>query len=249
VLLSFRLKKQFPSVRRKDVKKIVLVLFVSMMVVVNVSCAKPDYKKVTNDFIRASSSIKDYTIREVADTSSSNWKAVIVYVKQDRANMPVLFFVSSDGKSIVPNSMVYVDSKPIFTRNLEPEFGRIDFRLTEKDRFVYNPSGKKSVYMFFDPDCPFCNKAKEKLQNYHGEYRVIVKYFPLERIHPGATQKAIREQAEWLKKNRKDLTKDADVLKEAKRMVEEDIMEAQRAEITGVPMYVLEDGTLKQGLF
>jgi thiol:disulfide interchange protein DsbC len=164
------------------------------------------------------------------------------------ANMPVLFFVSSDGKSIVPNSMVFVNNKPIFTKSLQPELGKIDFKLTEKDRFVYNPSGKKPLIMFTDPDCPFCKKAMEKIQNYNGEYRVVVKYFPLEQIHPGATKKAIDEQAEWLKKTRTDL-KGADILQEAKKMVEEDIAEAQKAGIGGVPAYVMEDGTLKQGLF
>ena len=139
-------------------------------------------------------------------------------------------------------------TKPIFTKKLEPELGKIDFKLTEKDRIVYNPSGKKTVFMFTDPDCPFCLKAKEKLQTYNGEYRVVVKYFPLEKIHPGATKKAIGEQAEWLKKTSKDINT-ADILKEAKRMVEEDIMEAQKAQLGGVPIYVMEDGTLKQGLF
>lgn len=230
-------------------KRIALLLSVFIIVLISVSCTKPDYKKVTNDFIKASTPLKDYTIREVADTSSSNWKAVIVYVKQDRANMPILFFVSNDGKSIVPNSMVFVDNKPIFTKKLEPELGKIDFKLTEKDRIVYNPSGKKTVFMFTDPDCPFCLKAKEKLQNYNGEYRVVIKYFPLEQIHPGATKKAIGEQAEWLKKTRKDIANSADILKEATRMAEEDMMEAQKAQIAGVPTYVMEDGTLKQGLF
>jgi protein-disulfide isomerase len=231
------------------VKRNVLLVFAFMMAAVSVSCAKPDYKKITNDFITTTSSVKEFTIREVADTSSPDWKAVIVYVKQGMANMPVLFFVSSDGKSIVADSMVYVDRKPVFTRKLEPEFGRIDFKLTEKDRIVYNPSGKKLVFMFYDPDCPYCNKAMEKIRTGSGEYKVVVKYFPLEQIHPGATGKAIGQQAEWLKKNRKDLTKDADILKEAKRMVEEDMAEAQKAGIQGVPTYVMEDGTLKQGLF
>jgi len=231
------------------VRKLILLIAVPMLVSVNVSCAKPDYKKVTDGFIAATSRIKDYTIREVADTSSSKWKAVIVYVKQGRANVPLLFFVSADGKSIVPNSMVYENNKAVFSRTLETELGRIDFKLTEKNRFVYNPSGKKTVYVFFDPDCPYCKKAKEKLLNYSGEYRVVVKYFPLEQIHPGATQKAIREQAELLKKNNTHIAGDSVILEEAKRMVEEDIMEARKAEISGVPTYVLEDGTLKEGLF
>jgi len=241
--------KAFSIGKEKSVKKIVLSVSVFMMVAVSVSCSKPDYKKITNDFITATSPVKNFTIREVADTSSSNWKAVIVYVKQDMANMPILFFVSSDGKAIVPNAMVFVNSKPIFTRKLETEFGKIDFKLTEKDRPVYNPSGKKLVFMFYDPDCPFCNKAMEKIRTGSGEYRVVVKYFPLEQIHPGATKKAVGQQAEWLKNNRKDLTKDTDILKEAKRMVEEDIMEAKKAGIQGVPTYVMDDGTLKQGLF
>ena len=230
-------------------KRIVLLLSVFIIVLINVSCTKPDYKKITDDFIKTSTPLKDYTIREVENTSSSDWKAVIVYAKRDRANMPVLFFVSSDGKSIVPNSMVFVNNKPIFTKKLEPELGKIDFKLTEKDRIVYNPSGRKTVVMFTDPDCPYCLKAKEKLQSYNGEYRVVVKYFPLENIHPGAIKKSISEQAEWLKNTRKDIANDADILKEAKKMVEEDIMEAQKAQIGGVPTYVMEDGTLKQGLF
>jgi len=48
--------------------------------------------------------------------------------------------------------------------------------------------------------------------------------------------------AEWLKKTRTDL-KGADILNEAKKMVEEDIIEAQKAGISGVPTYVMEDGT------
>lgn len=224
-------------------------MFVLTLAVGFASCAaKPDYKKITTDFITTSTPLKDYTIREVEDTASPNWKAVVVYVKQGMSNMPVLFFVSSDGKSIVPNAMVFVDNKPIYSKKLEPELGKIDFKLSEKDRIVYNPAGKKTVIMFTDPDCPFCKKAKEKLQNYNGEYRVVVKYFPLEQIHPGATKKAIEEVAEWLKKTRPDL-KGADTLKEAQKMVEEDIAEGQKAGISGVPTYVMEDGTLKQGLF
>ncbi len=230
-------------------KKYLIFISVFLAFLVSTSCTKPDYKKITEDFIKNSSQIKDYAVRSVEDTNSPEWKAVVVYVKEQTANVPIVLFVSRDGKSVVPNSMVFVGNKPIFTKRFEPELGRIDFKPADKDRFVYNPSGKKTVYVFFDPDCPYCKKAKEKLGSYTGEYRVIVKYFPLEQIHPGATQKAIAEQAEWLKNNRKDLTKEADLLKEAGKMVEEDIMEAQKAGISGVPTYVMEDGTLKQGVF
>ncbi len=240
---------QIPGDEEKIVKKNVLFVSLCVMMLMNAACTKTDYRKVANDFITASTPLKDFTIREVADTSSANWKAVIVYAKQGTANVPIVLFVSADGKSIVPNSMVYADNKPIFTRRLEPELGKIDFKLAEKDRFVYNPAGTKTIFMFSDPDCPYCKKAKEKLENYNGEYRVVVKYFPLEQIHPGATRKAVGQEAQWLKEHRKDLTGDAAILKEADRIVQEDIAEGQKAGISGVPTYVMEDGTLKQGVF
>lgn len=230
-------------------KRNFMLLTLCLAALVNVSCTKPDYKKTVNDFITASSQIKDFEIREVADTKSTAWKAVIVYVRQGAARVPVVFFISQDGKSIVPNSMVFVDNKPVFERQLAPELGKIDFKLEDQDRIVINPSGKTVVYMFTDPDCPFCTKARQKLADYKGEYRVIIKHYPLEQIHPGATQKAIAEQADWLKKHRKDLAKESDILTLAKKIVESDIAEARKANIEGVPTYVMEDGTLKQGLF
>jgi glutaredoxin len=231
------------------VRKLTVLVALVAMLLSAVSCAKPDYKEITNDFVKSTGALSDYSISRVEETESKDWKAVIVYVKRGSTRMPIVFFVSSDGKSVVPRSMVYVKNKPIFTKRLKPELGRIDFALSGKDRIVYNPSGEKTVFMFTDPDCPFCRKARENLKNYHGEYRVVLKHFPLEQVHPGATRKAVAEQAEWLKHNRKDIAKEAERLREARRIVEEDIAEAQKAEIRGVPTYVLGDGSLKQGLF
>ena len=115
-----------------------------LALLVTTSCTKPDYKKVTDDFIKNTTQVKDYTVRNVEDTNSPEWKAVVVYVKQQSANVPVIFFVSRDGKSVVPNSMVFVGNKPIFEKRFEPELGHVDFKPADKDRFVYNPSGKNS---------------------------------------------------------------------------------------------------------
>jgi protein-disulfide isomerase len=234
--------------KEKIVKKPVLFISVLIFALLSQACTKPDYKKVANDFITASTPLRDYDVRDVMDTSSPDWKAVVVYVKQNGANMPVLLLISQDGKSVVANAMVYVDNKPVFTQRLEPELGRVDFKPADRDRIVFNPAGTTTVFMFTDPDCPYCKVAREKIQNYKGEYRILIKHFPLEQIHPEAKGKAIEEQAEWLKNTRPDL-KGADIRKEAERIVAEDISEAHKAGITGVPSYVMEDGSLKQGLF
>jgi len=230
-------------------KRSVLLLTLFFAALACVSCTKPDYKKLVTDFITANSQIRDFEVREVADTTSAAWKAIIVYTKQGAAKVPVLFLVSTDGKSIVANAMVFVDNKPVFERQLQAELGKADFKPSDLDRIVINPSGKTEVYMYTDPDCPYCIKVREKLKTYNGEYRVILKHFPLEQIHPGATKKAIAEQAEWLKKTRKDLSEGADIFSLAKKIVEEDMEEARRANIEGVPTYIMSDGSLKQGLF
>ena len=230
-------------------KRTILVLLLFAVSLMTGSCTKPDYKKLVNDFIIATSPIKDFEIREVADTKSAQWKVVIVYTKEGASMMPVAFFVSADGKAIVPNAMVFSDNKPVFERQLLPEMGKIDFKPSDKDRIIVNPSGKTVVYMFTDPDCPYCQKARETLKTYAGDYRVVLKHFPLEDIHPGATKKAIAEQTEWLKKTRKDLAKDSDIMALAQQIVEEDTNEARKARIEGVPTYVMGDGSLKQGLF
>jgi protein-disulfide isomerase len=242
-------KSDFLNVRRNYMKRAVLLLTLFVAALVSVSCTKSDYKKVVTDFITANSQIRDFEVREVADTKSAAWKAVIVYTKQGAAKVPMLFFVSTDGKSIVANSMVFVNNKPIFERQLQPELGKIDFNPAVQDRIIINASGKTVAYMYTDPDCPYCIKVREKLKTYSGEYQVILKHFPLEQIHPGATKKAIAEQADWLKKTRKDLTKESDIFSLAQKIVEEDMAEARKANIEGVPTYIMADGTLKQGLF
>ena len=230
-------------------KRSVLLLTLFVAVLACASCTKPDYKKVVTDFITANSQIRDFEVREVADTTSAAWKAVIVYTKQGTAKVPVLFLVSTDGKSIVANAMVFVDNKPVFERQLQAELGKADFKPSDLDRIVINPAGRTVVFMYTDPDCPYCIKVREKLKTYSGEYRVILKHFPLEQIHPGATKKAITEQAEWLKKTRKDLAEGSDIITLAQKIVQEDMEEARRANIEGVPTYIMSDGSLKQGLF
>ena len=87
-------------------KRTFLLMALVVTVMASASCTKPDYKKLVNDFILATTSVRDFEIREIADTKSDKWKAVIVYTKQGASKMPVPFFVSTDGKVIVPNAMV-----------------------------------------------------------------------------------------------------------------------------------------------
>jgi thioredoxin-related protein len=183
-----------------------------------------------------------FEVREVLDTKSPNWKVVIVYIKEGRAKQPIPFFISKDGRTIVPASMVFVDNKPIFTKQLHPEFEKIDFRLSEENRIVYNPQGSKTVFMFSDPECPYCIQVKEKLQTYAGSYRIVLKHFPLPH-HPNAKEKSISMQIEWLKN--KGIVIDKNALRDAgKKIVTEDMAEGVKAGVVGVPFFIDAEGNI-----
>jgi thioredoxin-related protein len=204
-----------------------------------------DYKQQATDFLVATVppqiAIQGIEVKEVLDTESPEWKAVIVYFKRGQVKQPMSVFVSADGKTIIPGGMVFVNNKPIFIKTLQPEFDKIAFKLSEENRIDFNPSGKKTVFMFFDADCPYCQQVKEQLKTYSGEYRVVLKHFPLEQIHPEAKGKAIEMQSEWMVSRGKDIN---NLKEEAKKIVEEDIAEGKKAEVQGTPFYVLGDGSV-----
>lgn len=235
------MKKTFTAV-------VVFVVFVSSMVFAAQQQEQVDYKGIVNAYINSTlppSYPIGIEIRDVLNTASPDWKVVVVYLKQNKMKQPVPFFVSKDGKSLVPGSMVIVDNKPIFTKKFQPEFEKITIKFSEKDRIVYNPGGQNTVFMFFDPDCPYCKQVEEKLKTYNGSYRVVLKHFPLV-IHPDAKNKSIAMQSKWLK-DKKMIHKDID--KEARKIVDEDISEAKKAEIMGTPFFVDADGNIITNIF
>jgi glutaredoxin len=184
----------------------------------------------------------DFDVREVLDTKSPDWKAVIVYIREGRVNQPVPIFVSKDGKTIVPVSMVFVNNKPIFTKQLHPEFEKIDFKFSDKNRIVYNHKGQKTVFYFHNPDCPYCKQVKEKLKTYKGNYRIVLKHFPSP-MNRNAKEESIAMQIDWMRSKETVLNEKA-LRKEAQRIVEEDVSEAMKAEIMGTPFFVDTEGNI-----
>ncbi len=209
-----------------------------------------DYGQAVKEFISltAPSQSADYEVGDTLDTASDAWKAVVVYKKTGVVKQPLPFLISRDGHTISPGGMIFVGDKPVFTKRLDIVFERIAFQMKEQNRIVYNPAGRKTVLMFSDPDCPYCRQVEERLANYNGEYRVVIKHFPLGKVHPGAKEKAVERQKEWLLGHGGKIGNES-ALESARRIVDEDIAEGTKARLPGVPFYVLEDGSILPSLF
>ncbi len=116
-----------------------------------------------------------------------------------------------------------------------------------------NPKGKKKLFVFTDPDCPYCAKQHaelKKLVELDKDLLVYVKFFPLVSIHPKAYDKSrvILEQnsLEILDKAfAKTLPEPA--TKAPSKGVDETMNLAQSIGIDATPTLILPDGRIMPG--
>jgi len=199
-----------------------------------------DYKKTMAMLNRMGISQGGIQYIKSAETDAKGWHAHLFRINQEGAQMPLIAYVSKnevvigilirDGKLVVPKALI---------NDLQPVIDMSRFKLSSEKRIVYNPNGKKTVYMFTDPDCPYCQKAEKALASYKGQYRVIVKHFPLEQIHPGAKEKAIQRQCLSISKNCDEQARSSAV-----KMVDEDIQEGNAMGVDSTPFFITQEGAI-----
>ncbi|MDD2852805.1 MAG: DsbC family protein [Desulfuromonadaceae bacterium] len=117
-----------------------------------------------------------------------------------------------------------------------------------------NPKGAKKLYVFTDPDCPYCRKGHvelQKLAKIAPDVAIHIMLFPLP-MHPAAYDKS-RTVLE---------TKDLDLLDKAfegkdipkptkessKKAIDEIVKFATANGISGTPTMVMPDGTIQVGM-
>jgi thiol:disulfide interchange protein DsbC len=124
----------------------------------------------------------------------------------------------------------------------------------DKAVIMGNPKGSKRLYVFTDPDCPYCQKGHAELKKLVAltpDVAVYIMLFPLP-MHPGAYDKARTvletRSLELLDKafEGKDVpkpTKDS-----SKKAIDEIIAFANANGISGTPTMVMPDGRIEVGM-
>lgn len=119
---------------------------------------------------------------------------------------------------------------------------------------IGNPKGGKKLYVFTDPDCPYCRKMHVELRNLEKiapDVAIYVMLFPLP-MHPGAYDKARvvleTKSQELLDKafDGKEVpkpTKD-----ESKAAIDANIKFANANGISGTPTMIMPDGRIEVGM-
>ena len=124
---------------------------------------------------------------------------------------------------------------------------------TEHSLVMGNPKGKKKLFVFTDPECPFCAKAHaelKKLAALEPDLAIYIKLYPL-KMHPKAYDKARvilgAGSLELLEKSFAGQALPAPREKDSKKPVDDTIRFAEAAGINSTPTLVLQDGRVLPG--
>jgi len=124
----------------------------------------------------------------------------------------------------------------------------------DKAMVMGNPKGSKKLYVFTDPDCPYCQKAHHELKKLAAittDVAIYVMLFPLP-MHPAAYDKS-RAVLESKKQDLLDKAFDGKELpkptkESSKAAIDEIIKFANANGINGTPTMVLPDGKVEVGM-
>lgn len=205
--------------------------------------ALPDAYKAVADGVITKLQLPPGTLAYLKTAEPGNfkgYKAVVYEVSKAAYSMPLTVYVSADLKTAIFGEVFFEGRSVSQELGLQPGLKKLPFDLKQKDRIIYNDPGKKTIFMFADPECPYCKQALRSIEQYVGkDYRFVVKHFPLESLHPEAKAIALKQQIEWLEKTRPDLSADS-VKRRAEQIVSEDIEEGKKAGIDGTPYFVMD---------
>lgn len=112
-------------------------------------------------------------------------------------------------------------------------------------------NGKRKLYLFSDPDCPYCKRLEQELQKLDN-VTIYTFLYPIAELHPQAAEKARKvwcssdQNAAWnaLMLEEK-ISNKAD--ESCQNPVDRNIALGQRMGIEGTPTMILENGKLAQG--
>jgi thiol:disulfide interchange protein DsbC len=162
-------------------------------------------------------------------------------------------FIYSDlaGKHIFNGHLFTLDPQEDMTALRLAEIERVDVKqFPLADAFdVVHGNGKREVYIFSDPDCPFCKKLEQQLPQVK-DVTIHVFLFPLTAIHPHAYEHAL---GVWCSKDRQKTWSDK-MLKgldpaaaKCDNPIDRNLALGNKLHFDGTPTIVLADGHVHEG--
>jgi len=93
-------------------------------------------------------------------------------VPEGQTKKPFNFFVTKDKKILIMGDAIYTGTKEKVSFPMEKSM------IAGKEAFIYG-TGKEVVYLFTDPQCPYCKEFEKVLPTLKDKYTFKVYLFPL----------------------------------------------------------------------
>lgn len=196
-------------------------------------------------------------IGDVVDIKPSPVKG-LYEVKIRQKNRHATVYLDFAGKHLLPGPVFEIATK----RSLTPPPEEIPKILSRNELekiplansiILGNPAGKKRMFVFTDPDCPFCGRLHgelKKLVAMEPELAVYIKMYPLA-MHPGAYDKARvilgSKSLELLEKAFAGEKLPEPTKADGKMPVDETIKLGENLGIAGTPAMIFPNGRVKTG--
>jgi thiol:disulfide interchange protein DsbC len=156
------------------------------------------------------------------------------------------------GKHLFNGHLFELESHEDLTAQRLSEITRVDPKqLRLADAFdVKRGNGKREVYLFEDPDCPFCKKFEQELPKIN-DVTLHVFLYPLTSLHPHAYEHSL---GVWCSKNRQKAWSDK-MLKgidpapaTCDNPIDRNLALGDKLHIEGTPTLIFADGRVHEGM-
>uniref|UniRef100_A0A7C5X4A6 DsbC family protein n=1 Tax=Thermocrinis ruber TaxID=75906 RepID=A0A7C5X4A6_9AQUI len=167
----------------------------------------------------------------------------------------IIFYTNKDGRYVLAGNLIDLVRKQNLTQTRQQELMKISQDLLKELQshtdFVFGKVGsQKYIYLFTDPDCPFCKRSEPIVEKWANEKGVEVRaiLFPLP-IHPQAFGKSVAlicDKKGW--EEYKNGYTSNNQCEDGKKKVESNLQLAEKYGIRGTPTFIGMNGKIHIGV-
>lgn len=159
-------------------------------------------------------------------------------------------YINDDLTYLINGEVIDLETKQSLTQQLKAESRpKIDVSRLPITNAIKISEGKHKIYVFSDPDCPYCKRVEASL-NQVDDVAVYVFPYPLVSLHPNAENVAINI---WCQPDKSKAWRDYVEHTQlpssltCENPISKNIQLAETLGINGTPALIFEDGTLVPG--
>jgi thiol:disulfide interchange protein DsbC len=203
----------------------------------------PQYAELARKIAKA---LPEYPIVRI---SPSGVDGILEVLMEDNR----MVYIDASGKHLFNGHLFDLDAHEDLTERRIEALTRIDVKqLPLADAFdIVHGDGKRQLYLFEDPDCPYCKKFEEQLPKINN-VTLHIFLFPLTTIHPHAYEHALGvwcakdRQKTWTDKMMKGI--DPPAVAKCANPIDRNLALGEKIHIDGTPTIVFADGRVRAGM-